>query len=37
LRIAGKDVSELQWQAFFQFYTMTYLKRGSRPYLTRQS
>ena len=33
LRIAGKDVSELQWQAFFQFYTMTYLKRGSRPYL----
>jgi predicted N-acyltransferase len=33
LRIAGKDVSELQWLAFFQFYTMTYLKRGSRPYL----
>ena len=33
LRIAGQDVSELQWQAFFQFYTMTYLKRGSQPYL----
>ncbi|WP_340122964.1 GNAT family N-acetyltransferase [Methylobacter svalbardensis] len=33
LRIAGPDVSELQWQAFFQFYTMTYLKRGSQPYL----
>lgn len=33
LRIAGPDVSELQWQAFFRFYTMTYLKRGSQPYL----
>jgi predicted N-acyltransferase len=33
LRIAGPDVSDLQWQAFFQFYTMTYLKRGSQPYL----
>ncbi|MDI1231012.1 MAG: GNAT family N-acetyltransferase [Methylobacter sp.] len=33
LRIAGPDVSELQWQAFFQFYTMTYLKKGSQPYL----
>ncbi len=33
LRIAGPDVSALQWQAFFQFYTMTYLKRGSQPYL----
>jgi hypothetical protein len=33
LRIAGQDVSNLQWQIFFQFYTMTYLKRGSQPYL----
>jgi len=33
LRIAGQDVSDLQWQIFFQFYTMTYLKRGSQPYL----
>jgi predicted N-acyltransferase len=33
LRIAGPDVSDLQWQDFFQFYTMTYLKRGSQPYL----
>lgn len=33
LRIAGKAVSEQQWQVFFQFYTMTYLKRGSQPYL----
>jgi len=33
LRITGQDVSELQWQAFFKFYEMTYLKRGSQPYL----
>ena len=33
LRITGQDVSELQWQMFFQFYTKTYLKRGSQPYL----
>jgi len=33
LRVAGPDVSDLQWQVFFQFYTMTYLKRGSQPYL----
>jgi len=33
LRIAGQDVSDLQWQVFFQFYTMTYLKRGSQAYL----
>jgi len=33
LRIAGPDVSEAQWRAFFRFYAMTYLKRGSAPYL----
>ncbi len=33
LRITGTEVSELQWQAFFQFYAMTYVKRGSQPYL----
>ncbi|MDD5275560.1 MAG: GNAT family N-acetyltransferase [Methylovulum sp.] len=33
LRIAGAEVSAAQWQAFFQFYTMTYLKWGSQPYL----
>ncbi|MDD1627009.1 MAG: GNAT family N-acetyltransferase [Methylococcaceae bacterium] len=33
LRIAGPDVSDLQWQVFFQLYTMTYLKRESQPYL----
>ena len=32
-RIAGKDVSDAQWQQFFQFYTLTYLKRQSQPYL----
>ncbi|MEY3289625.1 MAG: hypothetical protein RLZZ419_1867 [Pseudomonadota bacterium] len=33
LRIAGPDVSDAQWQIFFQLYTMTYLKRNSQPYL----
>ena len=33
LRIAGHEVSELQWQVFFQFYAMTYLKKGAQPYL----
>jgi len=33
LRIAGPDISESQWRVFFQFYKMTYLKRGSQPYL----
>ncbi|MDD5461572.1 MAG: GNAT family N-acetyltransferase [Methylococcales bacterium] len=33
LRIAGPDVSDLQWRVFFRFYTMTYLKRGAQPYL----
>jgi predicted N-acyltransferase len=33
LRMAGSDVSDLQWRTFFQFYTMTYLKRGTQPYL----
>lgn len=33
LRITGKAASAQQWQVFFQFYTMTYLKKGSQPYL----
>ncbi len=33
VRIAGPDVSEQQWQIFFQFYSLTYLKRNSQPYL----
>lgn len=32
-RIVGTKVNEEQWRAFFQFYTRTYLKRGSLPYL----
>jgi predicted N-acyltransferase len=33
LRLAGPEVSALQWQVFFDFYAMTYLKKGSQPYL----
>jgi predicted N-acyltransferase len=33
LRILGTDVSAGQWQVFFEFYAMTYLKRGAPPYL----
>jgi len=32
-RLNGPEVSPAQWQAFFQFYTMTYLKNGMPPYL----
>jgi predicted N-acyltransferase len=34
-RLNGKEVSPAQWQAFFQFYTMTYLKNGMSPYLNQ--
>lgn len=34
LRVCGADISLDQWQAFYRFYAMTYLKRRSRPYLT---
>ncbi|MGZ8153392.1 MAG: GNAT family N-acetyltransferase [Methylovulum sp.] len=33
LKIPGKNVSEQQWRIFFQFYSLTYLKKGSEPYL----
>lgn len=33
VRIPGNKVSEDQWRAFFQFYRMTYLKKGMTPYL----
>lgn len=33
IRIAGPDVSDAQWQSFYRFYAMTYLKRQSQPYL----
>lgn len=32
-QISGLDVTEEQWQIFYQFYTMTYLKKGMQPYL----
>ncbi|MCX7099376.1 MAG: GNAT family N-acetyltransferase [Methylococcales bacterium] len=33
LHINGTDVTAEQWQVFFQFYSLTYLKRGAQPYL----
>jgi len=32
-RLRGVDISPHQWQVFFQFYEMTYLKRGQSAYL----
>ena len=32
-QIHGKDISEQQLGVFFQFYQLTYLKRGNPPYL----
>jgi predicted N-acyltransferase len=32
-RLTGKDITEQQWQVFFTFYEMTYLKRGQSAYL----
>ncbi|MCK9609117.1 MAG: GNAT family N-acetyltransferase [Methylomonas sp.] len=34
LRVPGPEISEPQWQAFYRFYSLTYLKRHSQPYLT---
>ncbi|MEI8574111.1 N-acetyltransferase [Methylomonas sp. LW13] len=33
LRVPGTEVAETQWQVFFRFYALTYLKRSSEPYL----
>ena len=33
MKLMGTDVSELQWQVFYEFYVMTYVKKGSLPYL----
>jgi uncharacterized protein len=33
VQLSGKDASEYQWQVFYDFYQMTYLKHGTRPYL----
>lgn len=32
-RYSGLEISEQQWQVFFQFYQLTYLKRGQSAYL----
>lgn len=31
--IAGPNVTDEQWQVFFRFYALTYIKRSSEPYL----
>lgn len=33
LRLNGKDISDEHWRAFYRFYSLTYLKRHSQPYL----
>jgi hypothetical protein len=32
-KVSGLEISEQQWQVFFQFYQLTYLKRGQSAYL----
>ncbi|WP_426994158.1 GNAT family N-acetyltransferase [Methylomonas sp. CM2] len=32
-RVAGADVTDEQWQAFYRFYAATYIKHHSQPYL----
>jgi predicted N-acyltransferase len=32
-QLTGPEISEAQWQVFFQFYNMTYFKRGLQAYL----
>ncbi len=32
-RLIGREITEHQWQVFFDFYEMTYLKRGQSAYL----
>ncbi|MEC4746887.1 GNAT family N-acetyltransferase [Methylomicrobium sp. Wu6] len=32
-RVPGDRVSEAEWQIFYRFYTLTYLKNASQPYL----
>lgn len=33
IQLSGSEVSEYQWQTFYDFYQMTYLKHGMPPYL----
>jgi len=32
-RVSGLEISDQQWQVFFMFYEMTYVKRGQEAYL----
>ncbi len=32
-QLRGDELTEQQWQIFFQFYALTYLKKASNPYL----
>ena len=34
IQLNGTKATTSQWETFFNFYTMTYLKKGSEPYLT---
>jgi uncharacterized protein len=33
IQLSGGEANEYQWQTFYDFYQMTYLKHGTRPYL----
>jgi uncharacterized protein len=33
IQLSGKEVTEHQWQVFYDFYKMTYFKHGMPPYL----
>ncbi len=33
IRLGGEEVSDQQWQVFYDFYSMTYRKYGRHPYL----
>ncbi len=33
IQLSGKEVSEHQWQVFYDFYCVTYFKHGMSPYL----
>jgi predicted N-acyltransferase len=33
-RVPGDQVTEADWEAFYRFYELTYLKNASQPYLT---
>jgi uncharacterized protein len=34
LRIPGPEITAQQWQVFYEFYSLTYLKHGTQAYLT---